>query len=39
MTGVRVDQGAMTAGDRDDTVLGCSDMAMRQKGNAARGSR
>lgn len=39
MTGVTVDQGAMTVGDRDDTVLGSSDMAMRHKGNTAMESR
>ena len=39
MTGVTVDRGAMTAGDRDDTVLESSEMAMRHKGNTAIESR
>lgn len=39
MTGVPVDQGAVTVGDRDDTVLGSSDVAMRHKGNTAMESK
>lgn len=34
-----MDQGAMTVGDRDDTILGSSDKALRLKGNTAMESR
>lgn len=38
-TGITVPQGAMAVGDSDDTVMGSSDVAMRDKGNTATESR